>query len=1062
MRMNTLKTLPVALLSLLVALPAAAATATPNQATLDQGVISGLGIRNIGSATMSGRISAVAAAHEKSGGIVLYVGAASGGVWKSTDGGTTFRPKFDKQSAQSIGSIAIDPNNTNTIWVGSGEAWTRNSVSVGDGIYKSTDGGETWNNMGLPNSERIVKIAVNPGNSNLVYACVTGKLWSDSADRGVYRSADAGKTWTQVLKGGNGSTGCGSMSMDAKNPNTLFASLWDFRRKGWTFRSGGENADAPSGSGLYRSDDGGNHWTEITPAANKGFPEKPFGRIAVTVAPSDSKIVYAFVESTKSALYRSDDGGKTWDRRDDSQRMVWRPFYFANLIVDPTNPDRIFKPDLVLIQSLDGGKTFAEVGGGAHGDFHDVWIDPSNPSQVIAGDDGGLWFSKDGGNRWWKANNLPVSQFYHVSVDNDDPYHVYGGLQDNSSWVGDSSYPGGITNSRWENMYGGDGFWTFDDPTDHDYLYAEAQGGNIGRVNRHTHVVRDIQPRANDNEKLRWNWNTPIALSPTDKTTLYIGAQFLFRSHDHGQTWDRISPDLTSNDPAKQKQEESGGITVDNSAAEMHTTIYSISESPKDANVIWVGTDDGNVQVTRDGGKTWKNVTAGAGVPASSWVSYIDASHFDAGTAYVTFDRHTYGDMTPMVYKTTDFGGHWQALVSGKQDKGLRGYAHVVRNDPVKPGMVYVGTEFGLWISNDDGANWAQFKGGDFPAVAVRDLAIQSRDNDLVLATHGRGIWIIDDLTALRSLTPALLQQDVVFLPSRPQVQHLQGFGGWAEGDASYRGENASNDITITYYQRARHLFGKLKLEVLDSKGNVVETLPASKRRGINRVDWSMGVKPPTVPPAAQIAGSATQGPRVVPGVYTVRMTKGEKTFETQITVGLDPRAPFTLADRQVQFDAAMKVHGMFGQMSDLVARIQAVREGAKAAGDGLPAGDALRAQLTALADKADTIRKKIVATKEGGAITGEERLREHMDQLYGGIVGYEGRPTATLINYTSVLQRELEGVTKEFEDLRQKDLAPANAALKAKGLPEIDLPEHAPTAWQFNGDPDTAPADRD
>ncbi len=1058
--MNTLKTLPVALLSLLVALPASAQSAAQNQATLDQGVISGLGIRNIGSATMSGRISAVAAAHEKNGGMVLYVGAASGGVWKSTDGGTTFRSKFDKQPVQSIGSIAIDPNDTNTIWVGSGEAWTRNSVSIGDGIYKSTDGGETWNNMGLPNSERIVKIAVNPGNSNLVYACVTGKLWSDSADRGVYRSADAGKTWTQVLKGGNGSTGCGSMSMDAKNPNTLFASLWDFRRKGWTFRSGGENADAPSGSGLFRSDDGGSHWTEITPAANKGFPEKPFGRIAVTVAPSDSKIVYAFVESTKSALYRSDDGGKTWDRRDDSQRMVWRPFYFANLIVDPTNPDRVFKPDLVLIQSLDGGKTFAQVGGGAHGDFHDVWIDPANPSQVIAGDDGGLWFSKDAGNRWWRANNLPVSQFYHVSIDNDDPYHVYGGLQDNSSWVGDSSYPGGISNGRWENMYGGDGFWMFADPTDPDYLYAEAQGGNIGRVNRHTHLARDIQPRANDNEKLRWNWNTPIALSPTDKSTLYIGAQFLFRSHDHGQTWDRISPDLTSNDPNKQKQEESGGITVDNSAAEMHTTIYSISESPKDANVIWVGTDDGNVQVTRDGGKSWKNVTAGAGVPANSWVSYIDASHFDAGTAYVTFDRHTFGDMTPMVYKTSDFGGHWQALATAVQSKGLRGYAHVVRNDPVKPGLLYVGTEFGLWISNDDGANWAQFKGGDFPAVAVRDLAIQPRDNDLVLATHGRGIWIVDDLTPLRSLTPAMLQQDVTFLPSRLQQQRIQGNGGWPEGDASYAGENASSNVIISYYQRARHLFGKLKLEVLDSKGNVIETLPASKRRGINRVEWSMGVKPPTVPPAAQIAGSATQGPRVVPGTYTVRMTKGDKTYETQITVGLDPRAPFTLADRQVQFDAAMKVHGMFGQMSDLVARIQAVREGAKAVGDGLPAGDALRTQLTALADKADTIRKKIVATKEGGAITGEERLREHMDQLYGGITGYEGRPTATLINYTGVLQRELESVTKEFEDLRQKDLAPVNAALKAKGLPEIDLPVHAPTAWQFNGHPDEAAAE--
>jgi photosystem II stability/assembly factor-like uncharacterized protein len=846
------------------------------------------------------------------------------------------------------------------------------------------------------------------------------------------------------------------MAMESAQPDSLFATMWDHRRKGWTFRSGGENAEQPSGSGLYRSADGGRTWAEVT---GGGLPAKPYGRIAVAVAPSDSNIVYAFVESTKSALFRSDDGGKSWNRRDDSQMMVWRPFYFANLIVDPTNPDRLFKPDLALIQSLDGGKTFANVGGGAHGDFHDVWIDPKDPQKVIAGDDGGLWFSKDGGNRWWKANNLPVSQFYHVSVDNDDPFHVYGGLQDNSSWVGDSSYPGGITNSRWENMYGGDGFWMFPDPTDHDYIYAEAQGGTIGRVNRITHQYRDIQPKPNYKEKLRWNWNTPIALSPNDKDTLYIGSQFLFRTRDHGQTWDRISPDLTTNDPQKQLQEQSGGITVDNSAAEMHTTIYSISESPKNHDVVWVGTDDGNVQVTRDGGKSWKNVTAGAGVPANSWVSYVDAGQFDPGTAYVAFDRHTFGDMAPMLYKTTDYGAHWQALANASQTKGIQGYAHVLREDPVRRGLLYAGTEFGLWISPDDGATWAQFKGGDFPAVAVRDLVVQKRDRDLVLATHGRGIWIIDDLTPLRALTPATLQQEAVFLPSRPQQQRINAFGGWAEGDASYAGTNAPDDAIITYYQKSRHLFGPLKLEVLDAKGDVIDTLPATKRRGINRVAWPMNVKPPLVPPAASIAGSSTQGPRVPPGTYTVRMTKGDHVYTDKVTVGLDPRSPFTVADRQAQFDATMKVHGMFGRMSDLVARIQAVRGAAGATAAKLPENDPLRAQLGSLADKADTIRKQIVATKEGGAITGEERLREHMDQLYGALMSYEGKPAATLIAYTAALDRELGDVEGEFAKLQQGDLASANAALKAKGLPEIALPDHAPTAWRYSGDPDTRAA---
>lgn len=1056
----SIKTMAFAIgIALAGGLPIAGLHAQERAPQPDKGVISGLGIRNIGSATMSGRISAVAAAHRKDGALTVYIGSASGGVWKSTDGGTTFKPKFDKQPVQSIGEIALDPSNPDNVWVGTGEPWTRNTVSVGDGVYRSTDGGDSWQHLGLPNSERIVKIEVDPRNGETALVCVVGKMWSDSSERGVYRTTDGGKTWAQVLKGGNGSTGCGGMSIDAKNPDVVFASLWDFRRKGWTFRSGGEGPESPSGSGLYRSADGGKTWKEVT---GSGLPAKPYGRIAVAVAPSNSNVVYAFVEAAKSALFRSDDGGKTWDRRDDSQMMVWRPFYFANLIVDPTNPDRLFKPNLQLIQSLDGGKTFAGAGGGAHGDFHDLWIDPTDPQQVIAGDDGGLWLSKDGANRWWKANNLPISQFYHVSIDDNDPYRVYGGLQDNSSWVGDSSYPGGITNSRWENMYGGDGFWMFADPTDPDYVYAEYQGGNIARINRHTHESRDIQPRAGDGEKLRWNWNAPIHISPNDKGTLYIGSQYLFRTRNHGQTWDRISPDLTTNDPKKQQQEQSGGITVDNSAAEMHTTIYTISESPKDRNVIWVGTDDGNVQVTRDGGKTWKNVTASAKVPANSWVSYIDAGRFDAGTAYVTFDRHTFGDMSPMLYKTTDYGASWQPLVTPQQPKTVRGYAYVLREDPVKRGLLYAGTEFGLWISLDDGAHWAEFKGGDFPAVSVRDLVVQPRDNDLVLATHGRGIWIIDDLTPLRALTPELMQQDAVFLPNRPQQQRISAWGGWSEGDASYAGENAPNDVIITYYQKTRHLFGPLKLEVLDSNGNVIDTLPASKRRGINRVEWSMNVKPPVVPPAASVAGNSLQGPRVPPGTYTVRMTKGDRVYEDKIAVSLDRRAAFSIADRKANYDATMVVHAMFGRMSDVVAKIQAVRGSADSIGGKLPDNDPLRKQLAALSSSADTLRKRIVATKEGGAITGEERLREHMDALYGGLIGYEGKPADTLIAYTGALDRELTGIENDFETLRNGELAKANAALKAKDLPEIQLPEHAPLAWRFSGKRDSMPAERD
>ena len=608
------------------------------------------------------------------------------------------------------------------------------------------------------------------------------------------------------------------------------------------------------------------------------------------------------------------------------------PFYFANLIVDPKNPDRVFKTDGPLILSEDAGKSFAVVGGfqGAHGDLHDVWIDPTNTQTVIAGDDGGIWYSHNSGAKWWKGENLPISQFYHVSVDDRDPVP---GLR---RLAGQQLLGGAIPVSRaasptrsGKTCTAATGSGCSPIPSDPDYLYAEAQGGFIGRVNRITHERRDIQPKPNYKEKLRWNWNTPIALSPNEKGTIYIGAQFLFRSRNQGQTWDRISPDLSTNDPEKQKQEQSGGVTVDNSAAEMHTTIYSISESPKDKNVIWVGTDDGNVQVTRDGAKTWTNVVGNVpDLPKNSWVSWVQASNFDAGTAFAAFDRHTFGDFAPYVYRTTDFGKTWTPLITAQDSKGVRGYAHVVKDDLVQRNLLFVGTEFGLFVSIDGGKAWAQFKGSRFPAVAVRDLAVHPRDHDLVLGTHGRGIWIIDDISPWRALTADLLSQEAAFVSARPVQQRIDANGGWSNGAATFVGDNPPDAAVITYYQRSRHLFGKLKIEVLDCPGRVVDTLPASKRPGLNRVIWSMREKPPRVPPAVQLAGAGTPGPRLLPGTYTVRMTKAGKVSETKLTVGLDRRVKFNEADRKAQFDAAMKVHALFGDESALMDRILFLRGG--------------------------------------------------------------------------------------------------------------------------------------
>ncbi len=1012
------------------------APAAAGAVVLDAGVLSGLGARNIGSATMSGRISALAARNE-GGKTSLYVGAASGGVWKSIDGGTTFKPVFDKNKVQSIGAIALDPTDAKTIWVGTGEAWTRNSVSVGDGIYRSSDSGETWVRMGLAESERIARIVVDPTRGDVVYACAPGKLWSDSPDRGLYKTEDGGKSWTLVLKGDNLSTGCSGLAMDPKDPKRLFAGMWDFRRKGWTFRSGGDGPEAPSGSALLRSDDGGRSWTPLDASSAKGLPPKPWGRVEVTIAPSDPKVVYALIESKDSALYRSSDGGLTWEARDNSQMMIWRPFYFARLVVDPTNPDRVFKPDGDLIVSDDGGRTFSSSGGGAHGDWHDVWVDPDNPKHVIGGDDGGLWLSWDGGNRWWKAGNLPVSQFYHVSVDANDPYQVYGGLQDNACFVGPSAAPGGISNASWQNYCGGDGFFMMVDPTDPDAIYLETQGGYIARVDRRTGAARDIQPKAGYGEKLRFNWNTPIHVSPTQKDTLYIGAQFLFRSRDRGFSWERISPDLSTGDPEKQKQEQSGGITVDNSAAEMHTTIYSISESPKDSRVLWVGTDDGNLQLTRDGGTSWTNLAATVpGLPAASWVSWVEASRHDAGTAYVAFDRHTFGDMTPWVYRTRDFGRSWTRIVSPEQ--GVRGYAHVVKEDVVDPALLFVGTEFGLWISVDGGGSWAEFKGGDFPSVAVRDLAVHPREHDLVIATHGRGMWIVDDITPLRALSQDLLAKPAAFLPGRPVQQRMPAQGGWVEGDAAFVGPNPPGGATVTYYQRSRHLFGPLKLEVLDASGRLVDTIPAAKRRGINRVSWSMRMPPPRVPRAAQLAFNAAQGPRVLPGSYTLRLTKGRDVLETRLEIGVDRRAPYGADERKQQFDAAMRVHALFGRMSALVDRIEAVRGGVEERTKGLSDADALVLKARALSERLEDARKKIVATKEGGAITGEERLREHADILYGALQSWEGRPALYQLERIDALGRELDDVAKDVDAVVQTDVAAFNQELKRRHLEPI------------------------
>lgn len=994
---------------------------------IDTDTFGGLKARAIGPAVMSGRIAAVAAVRGDR--LTIYAGAAGGGVWKSTNGGLNFAPVFDKDT-QSIGAIAIDPSNTNTVWVGTGESWVRNSVSVGTGLYKTTDGGENWQPAGLADSEHISRILVDPRDGNKVFACALGHLWNANAERGVFRTTDGGKTWKKILFV-NEDTGCGDLSADPQEPRILYAGMWQVRRKPWTFSSGGP------GSGLYRSTDGGETWQRM----HKGLPEGDLGRIGVAPAPSRPNVVYAVVEAKKTAFYRSDDLGETWTETNSSFNVQGRPFYFATLTVDPKDFNRVYKPGYGITVSEDGGKTFGGVtvgdsgfgGGGFHGDVHALWIDPKDSNILLIGTDGGVYKSEDRGAHWRFLAGLPVPQYYHVTYDMAEPYNVYGGLQDNGTWMGPSRHSGGIFGRHWRVLGPGDGFWAQVDSGDPGIVYVEAQGGHLIRVSNSTGKSKQIAPYAKAGEPdLRFNWNTPIVVRPSRGGSLYFGAQYLFRSTDRGESWQRLSPDLTTNDPAKLKQEESGGLTVDNTDAEKHCTIFAISESAKNPEVVWVGTDDGNVQVTRDGGKNWTNVVANiSGVPANTWVSSVEAGNFDEGTAYVTFDGHQSGDMKTYVYRTRDFGKTWQALATAD----LHGYAHIIREDIVKPNLLFLGTEFGLFISIDGGTSWAQFTGG-LPNVAVRDIAIHPRDADLILATHGRGIYILDDVTPLRSLTPEILDADATFLPARPPAMSVPNFEQRFDGDGEFIGQSVNEGAAINYYLKKRHMIGDLRVEIYDAQGQQVYTVPGERRRGLNRVEWSLRSKGPRTPPAVVLVPDlyTFMGPLAAEGAYTVKLIKGGQTYTTELKVAGDPRSGFTSEDRALERKAAVQLFGMVERLSYLAAAAAGLRDQVADRAGKLPAGDPLRKKLEALRDSVNKLSQSLAASREGG-YSGEIELREKVVGLYGAVNGYEGRPTASQLAQLEVLNKELDKAAAALDGFTSKDAAALNPQLEKKSF---------------------------
>jgi len=1011
--------------------PAAAVVATGTlavclsaQIRIDSSAFGALEARSIGPAVMSGRIAALAGNPKNPR--VLYVGAAGGGVWKTTNGGVTFKPVFDRYN-QSIGAIALDPKNPETVWAGTGEPWVRNSVSVGNGIYKSTDGGENWQHLGLPESERISKILIDPRDSNVVYVAVPGKLWSSGAERGLFKTTDGGKSWKKILFVDD-ATGCSDVDLDPQEPDILYAGMWQFRRTPWSFQSGGP------GSGLYRSSDGGAKWTKL----RDGIPEGELGRIAVAVAPSRPSTVYALIEAKKNALLRSDDAGRTWQSVNTSSSVGERPFYFSLLVVDPQDHRRIYKPGMLLHSSADGGKTLTTFGAGLsgisfHPDLHALWIDPQNTDHLYLGTDGGVYTSQDRGRTWRFLRNLPVSQFYHVSADMQNPFFVYGGLQDNGSWMGPSASAGGVLNKHWNEVGFGDGFYVWPHPSDPDVVYSQYQGGRLLRFHKRTQEIKAIppQPRPGD-PKLRFNWNAATAVSPSQPDVFYIGAQFLYRSRDRGESWERISPDLTTNDPQKLKQSESGGLTLDATSAENHCTIYAIAESPKDARVVWVGTDDGNVQLTRDGGKSWASVASNvSGLPKGTWVSGIEASRHAAGRAYATFDGHMTGDMKPYVYRTDDYGATWTALATPE----IKGFAHVAREDLVQPDLLFLGTEFGLYVTLDGGRNWAQFT-GKLPNVAVRDLAIHPREQSLVIATHGRGIYILDDLSPLRQITPEMIESAWTVVESRPSEIRLpkitQSFGG----DDEFAGANPPEVAWVTYWLKERQVVGDFTLEILDGDGKTVTKLSPVGRRGLNRVAWPMRLRPPKVPSSGEVIAGAVSGPTAPEGVYTAKLVRDGDVRTVPVRIVAGASNPHSPADRKLQQTTLMQLYRMLETLAYANAALVETRAQARklVGSDLAPAANEYSAAL-------DKLNSQIAAQRAEGVqgITGEERLREQAGVLYGEILRYGGRPTTSQVERTAGLQKNVDALEKEFLRLTGPELDALNAKLRAGGQQPIN-----------------------
>jgi photosystem II stability/assembly factor-like uncharacterized protein len=1051
--------LVAATLFVLIAGTLTLSTAQEKSHSAESGPFKNLKYRLIGPAA-GGRVSRSAGVPGNP--LVYYAGTASGGVWKSSDGGYRWNPIFDKEPASSIGSLAVSPSNPNVVYVGTGEANIRGNVAPGNGIYKSVDAGRTWAHVWKQEGQ-IGTIVIHPSNPDIVFAAVLGHAFGPNPERGVYRTVNGGETWERVLFK-NADTGASDVCFDPSNPGTLFAGLWQARRYPWGLASGGP------GSGLYVSRDGGTTWKQIT--SEMGLPEGILGKIGVAVAPSDPRRVYALIEAEKEkgGLYRSDDGGDSWTLVHSGHGIRQRAFYYTTLTVDPANADVIWFPQVPMLRSLDGGYTVKKVKGFQHGDHHDLWIDPSDTRRMIDSNDGGVEISLDGGESWY-APPLPISQFYHVATDTREPYYVSGAMQDLGTAAGPSNSlgTGGIGLCDWYTVGGGEAGYTAHDPSDPDIVYAGEYGGYISRYDNRTKQVTNvsvypdvISGHGAADQRYRFQWTAPILVSPHDPKTIYHGANVLFKTVDGGMTWSAISPDLTRND--KSKQQWSGGpITGDNSGAEYYDTIFALAESPLEKGLIWAGSDDGLVHITRDGGKTWKNVTANIpGLPEWGTVSMIEASPFDAGTAYVVVDAHRLDNMKSYIWKTSDYGATWKSLAAGLPRDV---YLHAVREDPKRRAMLYVGSERGVSYSVDDGATWQPLQ-LNLPTVAVHDL--QVKGDDLVLATHGRSIWILDDLTPIRSMSSQIEAEAAHLFKPMTSIRYRYHYTPRRPGSF----DNPPPGVILNYFLKEMPK-GAVKIEILDASGAVIRTLsskPEEKEsseydyedeeeqkdilgteRGVDRGFWDLMYAGPTrIKNATLDEGNLREGPMAVPGTYTLRLVVDGREQTSRVTVEPDPRVKVSQADLESQFKLSQAICGAISGLAGDVNQIRSIRqqvESLAALLKGNSQAGKLIASVQDLVTKLDDLEAKLhnpkaeisydIMAQPGGAM-----LYSKLSSLLATVQSSDTRPTQGMTEMFGEYRRHLDGLSKDLQALVAGPVSTINQTARDLKLPHIIVRE--------------------